>query len=1061
MECFNNGWAFQLDDGPWQAVGIPHDWLIRDTHNLYKSGLGQYKKTFPIGQITGKAFYLRFDGIYMDSTLYVNGQKAGEWKNGYTTFTQNITPFLQVGDNEVLVTVNHQAPNTRWYSGAGIYRNCWLIEKHAAHFVPDGIYAPTCRVEGTEDWQVNATSEVVAHEPYMVRHCLLQTFVDAPIESAYEGTPLHITAPILWDINHPHCYILESQLVTCGQVTDVVHTRIGFRDISYSTTQGFHLNGRRVELKGVCQHHDLGGLGAAVHVDALRRQMELLKGMGVNAIRTAHNPPCPEFMALADQMGILVMTEFTDMWKRAKTKYDYARFFEAWAEKDVAAWVRRDRNSPSLIMWSIGNEIPDTHANFEDGSQTMMALMDYVKTHDPAGHAPVTLSSNYMAWENTQKCADIIKLIGYNYAEYLYHGHHDTYPSWVIYGGETSSTVQSRGIYHFPLKQPILRDEDLQCSALGNSTVSWGAKSSEACITDHRDAPFSLGQFLWTGTDYIGEPTPYQTKNSYFGQLDTAGFPKDSFYIYKAAWTPLETETVLHLYPHWDWSVGQPIDVRIATNAPTVALYVNGRLVGTKTVNHQQDIDIVPSFVVPYEPGYIEAVAYDHNGQEIARTRRTSFGDAVTLQVQTTRIGELTFGEIYALDADGNPVENANNRVTVTVDNGTLLALDNGDSTDYDPYQGTNSRRLFSGKLLAIVKSATEDDVHISATFDWGDTPIRKIELVPEGLHVTAKIHPANTTHPNITWRGTTAQGIDSPLGTVVATGTTASIHPRGDGEIFLRATANNGGTHPGVMAVYPLQLEGYGTPTLDPYRFVPGGLYNCSNHTMDNGHEHGVATPRNKESHVGFAHLDFGKRGADTLTMAFCPATGEPFPVDIWQGMPGEPGAHKLTTVTYDKGAKWNTYFDATFTLPTVLTGLQTICFVLHVKTHIKGFQFKAITQVPFAAHHSIYGDNFAINAPYVEGIGNNVSISFQDMDCGEGVTGISLRYRARQDKNAMKIVFATPEGEVANMLTLPAQGDYGNCIVALEAPLVGKGDVSFIFLPGTDIDLEWFELV
>ncbi|MCL1787833.1 MAG: glycoside hydrolase family 2, partial [Defluviitaleaceae bacterium] len=559
MENFNQHWQFKLEtDAAWQPVQIPHDWLISDTKNLYKTGVGRYKKTFTLEPgAPGQRHFLRFDGIYMDSTLHVNGQPAGEWKNGYTTYTQDITDFVKPGENEVEVTVNYQSPNSRWYSGAGIYRDCWLITKNAAHFAIDGIYITPVKInDSSKSWHVEIDAEVeTAGRPYEMRHAIKHLSTGETLEAGQlENGDLLAHNPQLWDIDAPHCYILESQLLVDGKVTDTAATRFGFREIAYTTNDGFFLNNRRVEINGVCQHHDLGALGAAVHKDALRRQLQTLRSMGVNAIRTAHNPPAQALMELADEMGFLIQSEFTDMWKRPKTKYDYARFFPEWHSRDVAAWVRRDRNCPSVIMWSVGNEIYDTHASFEDGAATMTDLMRLVQRHDPKGHAPTTLCSNYMPWENTQKCADIIKLIGYNYAEYLYHDHHAKHPSWIIYGGETSSTVQSRGIYHFPLKKSLLSDDDLQCSALGNSSVSWGAKNTEACITDHRDAPFALGQFLWTGTDYIGEPTPYHTKNSYFGQIDTAGFPKDSFYIYKSAWTSPAQSPFVHLYPYWDFS---------------------------------------------------------------------------------------------------------------------------------------------------------------------------------------------------------------------------------------------------------------------------------------------------------------------------------------------------------------------------------------------------------------------------------------------------------------------------------------------------------------------------
>lgn len=301
-----------------------------------------------------------------------------------------------------------------------------------------------------------------------------------------------------------------------------------------------------MKLHGSCEHHDNGCLGAVSNRAAILRRFRKLREMGVNAIRTSHNMPAQEFMELADEFGMLILSEGFDMWERSKTDYDYARFFDEWVEKDVASWVRRDRNHPSIIGWSIGNEIFDTHAD-ERGQEVTSLLRRLVKLHDPQGNGYVTFGSNYMQWENGQKCADILKLAGYNYGERLYNEHHEAHPDWAIYGSETASVVQSRGIYHFPLSQTVLADDDEQCSSIGNSCTGWGAKNTEECIIKDRDAEFCAGQFIWSGFDYIGEPTPYSTKNSYFGQYDTAGFPKDSAYVFRAEWTDYKKAPFVHI----------------------------------------------------------------------------------------------------------------------------------------------------------------------------------------------------------------------------------------------------------------------------------------------------------------------------------------------------------------------------------------------------------------------------------------------------------------------------------------------------------------------------------
>lgn len=526
MICFNDGWLFAKGEPEnFMPVSLPHDWLIGDTKNLYQSAVGWYKRELDTGFLKeGQRLFISFDGVYMDSTLYVNGLQVGEWKYGYTAFEFDITDFLHREEiNTLLLKVNYMAPSGRWYTGAGIYRDVCLKVKNACHFVSNGIYITTKHQENQWSYEVDAEVESCG-KAYEIRHTLLDAEEDI----------------IPWDIENPHLYVMRSELIVDGVVTDTEDTRFGFRTIDFTSNKGFFLNGRHVKLNGVCLHHDLGALGSAVYPDAIKRQLGLLKRMGVNAIRTAHNPPAKAFMTLADEMGFLIMSEILDIWKQSKNPYDYARFFEDWIEKDVASWIRRDRNHPSVILWSIGNEIPDTHNDPEGGIKTIARLMDMVKRHDPKGHAPITLCSNYLPWENTQKCADKVKIVGYNYAEKLYDAHHKAHPDWIIYGSETCSTVQSRGIYHFPLSKSILADDDLQCSALGNSATSWGAKSVEACIKADLATPYSLGQFIWAGQDYIGEPTPYHTKNSRAVMVTNVSSPTVSLSNFSLSTSPKE-----------------------------------------------------------------------------------------------------------------------------------------------------------------------------------------------------------------------------------------------------------------------------------------------------------------------------------------------------------------------------------------------------------------------------------------------------------------------------------------------------------------------------------------
>lgn len=837
-------------------------------------------------------------------------------------------------------------------------------------------------------------------KPYELNHTLLDadTNFDSDIEE--------------WSLENPHMYTVRSELSIDGIVVDSEDTRIGFRTIEFTTDKGFFLNEQHVKLNGVCLHHDLGGLGSAVYSDAIRRQLITLKAMGVNALRTAHNPPAKIFMELVDEMGFVVMSE-----------------------------------------------ISDTHTDAESGAKTLRLLMELVKKHDPKGHGAITFCSNYMPWENTQKCADIIKIIGYNYAESFYKKHHKEHPDWIIYGGETCSTVQSRGVYHFPLSKSLLSDDDLQCSALGNSTTSWGAKSVEESIIADRDTPFSMGQFVWAGQDYIGEPTPYHTKNSYLGHIDTAGFPKDSYYLFQAAWTDFEKVPMVHLFPYWDFSNGQIIDVRVCSNTPSVELFLNDKSLGVSKLG---DI-FIADWQIPYERGTLRAVAHNEAGKTIAEHTRHSFTDAVSLQTHTEVIGELSFVTITALDGEGHTVENANCRVRVMVGNGTLLALDNGDSTDYDQYQ-SDTRRLFAGKLLAIVHTDGNITPRVLATIDNSDMFIRKIELTELDYKVTAKFFPENATYDDLFWRLTDASGIDSPLGSlhVEEDGKSATVIPRGDGEMYVRCAAKNGRDHTSLFSLLAITVKGMGKPFLNPYTFVSAGLCNYSNVELTSGNERGIATLRDRDTIVGFKDFDFGDYGSDELTISLFPLEKEPFTFEIWEGIPAENGT-RLTTAHYDKGSIWNTYQEVTYTLPRRLRGVKTLCLIFRQKVHVKGFIFvqyqKAFQKILATEYSTIYGDSFTVTESTVENIGNNVSIVFENMDfLNTGTNQVELCWRSDIAKNSILFIFSDEIDETRTMIVVDGSADYTSAVFPLNGTIVGKKKLTLSFLPGCKLDLAWF---
>ncbi|WP_160693140.1 glycoside hydrolase family 2 TIM barrel-domain containing protein [Clostridium sp. C2-6-12] len=1137
---FNDSWEFakskveeiNINDLKFEPVDIPHDWLIYNTLDLYENSIGWYRKKFKYSK-EEKRVLLYFDGVYMNSSIYVNGQFIGEWKYGYSSFEYEITKALINGDNEIIVKVIHESPNSRWYSGAGIYRNVWLKTRDENHIVTDGTYVTM--KENNNSWEVEIDTDLNIAKEAKLAHILM--YKDMIISETFEEfgeikkdiviskQKLFVEKPRLWDIEEPNLYklITELYIVEDNEVSkkeykkiETIEQNIGFRKIILDSNEGLKLNGKKLKINGVCEHHDLGALGAAFNKTALKRRFEILKEMGVNAIRTAHNMPAPELMDLADEMGILILSEAFDMWERSKTTYDYARFFKEWALKDVESWIKRDRNHPSLLMWSIGNEIYDTHAD-ERGQEITKMLMDYVRKYDSKENASITIGSNFMPWENAQKCADIVKFAGYNYAEKYYKKHHEEHPDWIIYGSETASVVQSRGIYHFPFEKSILADDDEQCSVLGNSSTSWGAKSAEACIIADRDTPFSLGQFIWTGFDYIGEPTPYHTKNSYFGQIDTATFKKDSYYIYQAEWTDYKVKPMVHIFPYWDFNIGQIIDVRVCSNAPKIELYLNEKLVGTFNIDHEHGNELVGVWKVPYEPGEIKAIAYDETGKVIAIDSKKSFGDAkeICLQPDKEKLianGEdLIFVEITMKDVDGNIVENASNRVKVQVTGaGRLLGLDNGDSTDYDQYKG-RSRRLFSGKLIAIIGATlnagkikikvssvglesetmefeaveAKDEIldGISAFMENNnmpcimgnieEIPVRKVEIISFSGHVfnqekrevrlSAIVHPKDASYKEVEWSVVNDVGIVSNIAKIEALDNEAKVTALGDGEFRVRCTSKNGTDKTKIISELEFKAIGLGAAYKDPYGFISAGLYDYSKGEVGNGNERGIATSRDGETQVGFYDIDFGDYGSDIITIPIFALSSEEYSMQIWEGIPDKEESTLLADVIYQKESIWNVYQEETYKLSKRLKGITSIFFVLRDKVHIKGFYFerknKAFERNLAVECTHIYGDTFEIKEGSVEGIGNNVSLEYENMDFGdEGAAKLIIRGRSPIDKNTINIQFANEEGQSKQIVEfVQLKEDYEEQCFDLEQ-IIGKQKVTFIFLPGCNFDFEWF---
>ncbi len=1122
-----------------RPVVIPHDWLIEEYANLYEESVGWYRRKLNLKETEGKKLFLRFEGVYMNSTVYVNGRMAGEWKYGYTTFEVDITPYVHEGENEILVRVIHQMPNSRWYTGAGIYRPVWLIERNEVHFAADGIYIHTEK-EGN-GYRTEISAELCGAQEVLDACVISYTIFDKEQKKVAEGNSAATFEDIEfyaegvkeWSVEEPNRYELLAELKKDGKVLDAERVTFGYRTIELTADRGMFLNGKHVKLNGVCLHHDLGCLGAAVNKGAIKRQLKLMQEMGVNAIRTAHNMPAVELMELADEMGLLVLSESFDCWKKPKNKYDYARFFEDWAERDVRNWIRRDRNHPSVFLWSVGNEIFDMHAD-ESGQEILRALMAMVKEHDSKGNAYTTFGSNFMPWENTQKCADIIKIVGYNYAEKLYEKHHAEHPDWIIYGSETGSIVQSRGIYHFPYEKEILADDDEQCSSLGNSITSWGAKSIEFCVTKERDTEFSLGQFLWSGIDYIGEPTPYHGRNSYFGQADTACFKKDAFYLYQAGWTDYKTAPMVHIFPYWDFNEGQVIDVRVCSNAPEIELFfapareamseggsestdaeTKERSLGRVRLDHKHGDKLTGDWKLLYQKGTLRAVAYDETGTVIATDMQTSFGDAkkICLSADRTEIPaddeELIFATISMEDEDGNPVHNANNRVRVLVSGaGELVGLDNGDSTDFEPYH-TNTRRLFSGKLLAVVRSnGSAGEIKLSVSCDGMEDavlvccakmtaedgenkagrevkhilvakedsikiPIRKIALSAEETYltpekrvtkVTATVNPENADEQALSFRVTDAAGVDSTFATIKKNpenGREAIIEARGDGEFYVRCMCKNGREKMSLISLLEMRAEGLGKLNLNPYEFLSASLFTKSGGDIGNGNERGISTARDGISWVAFENLDFGEFGSDVVTIPVFSFGETPF--TFWEGIPHAEGSEIIGTADYTIPSVWNTYLPDTFYLNKRLKGVTTFAVELDRKIHMKGFQFaepeKAYCRLTAAEADRIYGDSFAVEKHAVRNIGNNVTLVFENMEFrGEGATKLTICGKTAHEVNDIRLLTEYEDGrtEQEALAFMFSEEDKEMRFEILKKR--GKAKVSFMFLPGSAFDFSWF---
>ncbi len=747
-----------FDDSNWSEVRLPHDWAIDGpfdpslnphTGALPISGTGWYRKAFLLPEnAKGNYFSIAFDGAMSNAVVWLNGHELGHRPYGYASFSFDLTPDLHFGSepNVISVRLTPEEHSSRWYPGAGIYRNVWLDVTGPVHVAHWGTYVTTPEV-AEDKATVSVRTQVQSHLPKDATIVVRSSILDesgklvSKSDSAETTVPsggiqtvasaVSLARPHRWDVDDPYLYTLVSEVVEDGRIVDKYSTSFGVRTIAFDRAKGFILNGRSLKLHGVCMHHDLGALGAAVNRRATERQLQILKEAGVNAVRTSHNPPSPELLEYCDRLGLLVMDEAFDMWRIPKVPNGYSKYYDQWSERDLRDMVRRDRNHPSIILWSIGNEIPEQKQ--ADGWKEAKRLSDFVHEEDPT--RPTT--SAFDQWEDAMRnhLADEVDVPGFNYKPMHYEQIMKDHPKWVIFGSETSSCVSSRGVYQLPI-QKYEKDPSRQLSSYDIIAPPW-AYCPDVEFTYQDQLPNVLGEFVWTGFDYIGEPTPYfgsgtnnehdwPARSSYFGMVDLAGFPKDRFYLYQSQWT---SKPMVHILPHWNWAghEGQNIPVMAYTNADAVELFLNGKSLGTKKrFSEPVDIPVGPDvnadlnfyskyrlmWQVPYEPGTLRAVAYRDGKQVASEDIHTAGAPAKIILIPDRDViqadgDDLSFVTVRIEDKDGNLCPTADNLVHFSLDGGEIAAVDNGNAATVEPFH-SDQRTAFSGLALLIVRSHPE-----------------------------------------------------------------------------------------------------------------------------------------------------------------------------------------------------------------------------------------------------------------------------------------------------------------------------------------------------------------